>query len=251
MSMRRILLVAAAAACVTGFANSASATVMIATYTGTVTTGQDLTGEFGSQADLSGLSYVATFRYDTALGDPGFSSPPGFDDRMGGSNYWLSGFASPILAATLTLEGVTRSFSVDSFGDIETAGGTIYPTTDTYGYFFAGGDHVDAVPGGYRDTALAMSLYTPDGAASLDAPYSGSKGSVFGPNSTGQFEIIDQPDGSVPSYNHYATATLSPETVSIVVATVPEPGSWALMLAGFAGLGVALRRQRRGAPIAI
>src|SRR5258708_29506314 len=97
MSMRRILLVAAAAACVTGFANSASATVMIATYTGTVTTGQDLTGEFGSKADLSGLSYVATFRYDTALGDPGFSSPPGFDDRIGGSTYLARGFASPTL----------------------------------------------------------------------------------------------------------------------------------------------------------
>src|SRR5258708_39729029 len=108
MSMRRILLVAAAAACVTGFANSASATVMIATYTGTVTTGQDLTGEFGSQADLRGLSYVAPLRYDTAPGDPGFSSPPGFDDRVGGSHYRPRGFPPPIPAPPPALQGATR-----------------------------------------------------------------------------------------------------------------------------------------------
>jgi PEP-CTERM motif len=34
------------------------------------------------------------------------------------------------------------------------------------------------------------------------------------------------------------------------VASVPEPGTWALMLLGFAGLGVALRRGRRGRALA-
>lgn len=33
--------------------------------------------------------------------------------------------------------------------------------------------------------------------------------------------------------------------VSSSLAPTPEPGTWALMLAGFAGLGVALRSRRR------
>jgi hypothetical protein len=249
--MRCTLLAAAAAAGLIALAQPASATVMVATYTGTVTTGQDLTGEFGSQVDLSGLSYVATFRYDTALGSTGFSSPPDFDERAGGPSYWPSGFASPILAATLTLEGVTRGFSMDSYGDVSMASGTtIFPTPDTYGYFFAGGNHTGVAPGGDRRSDLSMSIYTQLGASSLSDPFSGSLGSSLAPYSNGSFSIIDQPDLGVPTYLHHASATLAPETVSIVAATIPEPGTWALMLAGFAGLGVALRR-RRGAPIAI
>lgn len=33
------------------------------------------------------------------------------------------------------------------------------------------------------------------------------------------------------------------DDIRIDAAAVPEPGTWALMLAGFAGLGVALRRR--------
>jgi hypothetical protein len=32
------------------------------------------------------------------------------------------------------------------------------------------------------------------------------------------------------------------------VRTVPEPGTWALMLLGFAGVGVAMRRSRKAKP---
>ena len=250
--MRCTLLAAAAAAGLIALAQPASATVMVATYTGTVMTGQDLTGEFGSQVNLSGLSYVATFRYDTALGSTGFSSPPTFDERAGGSSYWLSGFASPILEGTLTLEGVTRGFSFDSLGDVSMASGTTtVPAPDTYSYFFAGGNGTEVAPGGQVQSGLSMSIYTPFGATSVSDPFSASLGSSLAPYSIGGFSIIDQPDLGGPTYLHNASATLAPETVSIAVASVPEPGTWALMLAGFAGLGIALRTQRRGAPIAI
>jgi hypothetical protein len=250
--MRCTLFAVAAAAGLIAVAQPASAAVMLATYTGTVTQGQDLTGEFGSKVDLSGLSYVATFSYDTTLGNTGFSSPPDFDERAGGSNSWPNGFASPILTGTLTLEGVTRSFSFDSLGDVSMASGTtIFPTPDTYGYFFAGGYNAGVAPGSDLESSLSMSIYTQLGASSLSDPFSGSLGSSLAPNSTGSFSIIDQPDLGVPTYLHYASASLAPGTVSIVVASVPEPGTWALMLAGLAGLGVALRRRRRGAPLAI
>lgn len=45
------------------------------------------------------------------------------------------------------------------------------------------------------------------------------------------------------------TATASSFAVS-AVAPVPEPGTWAMMLLGFLGLGTALRRAKRPAPFA-
>jgi len=36
-------------------------------------------------------------------------------------------------------------------------------------------------------------------------------------------------------------------TLNVQVAPVPEPATWAMMLIGFAGVGMAMRRRRRPA----
>ncbi|QYE34879.1 hypothetical protein KZX46_19455 [Polymorphobacter sp. PAMC 29334] len=47
----------------------AAAVIEVATYIGTASTGSDVKGLFGSAAgNLAGVSYVATFTYDTSLG---------------------------------------------------------------------------------------------------------------------------------------------------------------------------------------
>jgi hypothetical protein len=41
--------------------------------------------------------------------------------------------------------------------------------------------------------------------------------------------------------------TVLRQDISGYVQAVPEPGTWAMMLVGFAGIGVAMRRRRRPA----
>ena len=40
-------------------------------------------------------------------------------------------------------------------------------------------------------------------------------------------------------------AQFDPDNAVVTVSSVPEPGAWAMLLAGFLGLGTALRRARR------
>ena len=56
-----------------------------------------------------------------------------------------------------------------------------------------------------------------------------------------QYEVDDD-NLPIPTVEH-AFAYLQPETLTI--SAVPEPASWALMLAGFGGIGVMMRRARR------
>jgi hypothetical protein len=47
------------------------------------------------------------------------------------------------------------------------------------------------------------------------------------------------------------TPDLSPRDLLPAAVAVPEPGAWALMVAGFMGAGAALRRTRRLAPLKV
>ena len=51
-----------------------------------------------------------------------------------------------------------------------------------------------------------------------------------------QTAIVTRPDGTITEY-------------TIALADVPEPASWAMMLAGFGIVGLTARRQRRMASI--
>ena len=57
--------------------------------------------------------------------------------------------------------------------------------------------------------------------------------------------------GSSSTTLSFASATgtpFGPALDNVSVVSVPEPASWALMIMGFGGLGVAMRRQRRALP---
>ena len=71
---------------------------------------------------------------------------------------------------------------------------------------------------------------------------SGTTASHFTPNLSSTFgvAVLFGPDG----YN------VGVDNITYTITTVPEPGSWALMLVGFGGLGAALRASRRKAVVA-
>src|SRR4051794_10317523 len=106
MSLKSIVG-AVVAAGVLACAGQAGASQWVATYKGHMSDGYDYTGVFGTGgADLSGLDFVATFRYDTAIGsitsgaafEQGLSTLLDATLSIGGSAAWDfgSGFSNQI-----------------------------------------------------------------------------------------------------------------------------------------------------------
>jgi hypothetical protein len=56
---------------------------------------------------------------------------------------------------------------------------------------------------------------------------------------------------SVSSFRATAGGQFSSDPAPMVVGIVPEPVSWVMMVAGFAMLGIAVRRQSRNVPLTL
>jgi hypothetical protein len=75
---------------------------------------------------------------------------------------------------------------------------------------------------------------------------------LFGPNSTGTVDaytsgvlLMNNPLDTACTTNSYCDANFRFTTAA---AAVPEPASWAMLLFGFGGIGLAMRCRRRNAP---
>jgi hypothetical protein len=109
--MNKMNLVAAAAGVALGigaWATNADARVLMATYTGTIYSGYDGAGLFGSPgASLAGDAYIITYTIDTTKGDYG-NYLPQRDLIIGGPGFGGSYGDSPV-SATINVRNVTQS----------------------------------------------------------------------------------------------------------------------------------------------
>ena len=95
----------------------ASATIVNAEWTGTITNGVDGLEIFGpAGADLSGAAFTGDMLYDTALGTTLYSSPTG--TWLEGGPGVASGGQSPILTASLTINGITHAITPNFYGQV-------------------------------------------------------------------------------------------------------------------------------------
>lgn len=105
----------------------AKAALIDVTWTGTVSSGDVGTaGAFGIQDqfsgnELAGQAFTATYRFDTTVGSLVTTATSA--DLRGGSQFGAGTFASPVVSATLTINGVTVSFGSDLFGGYSRQGG--------------------------------------------------------------------------------------------------------------------------------
>ena len=229
--MKAKLLAAVCAIVAASQAPHALAGTGTVTYFGVVDNTQTLNGHvepapdydvahlFG-RGNLEGDFLTATFVYDTSRG---FETTDGatYDELDGGSSFFTS---SPLLSATLTVQNARTgkdylySFTPDYYADVYTSAGYL----DEIGYSTAGDQ--------------TYTYIEPDdaGPTSLSQSFSGTgygSGSYFDPGLT----------------NTKTLDSIVFDTLSVNVTAVPEPSTWALMIAGVGLVGFALRRRPRPA----
>jgi len=213
----------------------AAAAVQTARYSGTVAFGFDQTGVFAAPgSSLAGYSWVATYTYNRFLG--GFYNTDGFtyDVSYGGVANGYPGL-SPMISASITINGVTRSVAGAYSAQVATY-------TSPYVAHNAEDYSNDGITQVYN--YIANFNYPAGAPASLDLN--------FGPvAATGGFGYTSWQtyDFATGTNTEFAYANLGSDAVYSVGIAVPEPASWAMLIAGFGLVGTALRRRRAPASI--
>jgi hypothetical protein len=221
MNIKLVSVVAGVA--MLGGVSQASAAIIDATYTGTVSSGIDTLGLFGAAgANLAGSSWVVTYTYDTSLG---YSKSSPYENYVyGGINY---GNTSPVLSSMITINGVGKAVDASYYGYI--LGKETGSSNEQY-HTVSSSEYLHNYIYNYNGTLPA----------SITTPF------------THTVDNNDTAYGTFGAGTEIIKANLASLTVSDhVVAAVPEPSTWAMMLLGFAGIGfVAYRRKSKPALMA-
>jgi len=222
-----------------GSAGTASASVYLAEYTGTVIGGYDGSGVFGApNTSLNGDAFVAIFTYDTAVG--GRSTDPGVNDQVyGGAVFSLP---SPV-SATLEISGVTQSIAGYFSGVATAQPGLVFDAVE---------DYPGNVTNGYVDNYLSTYAQAPSATASLDNTFP-SESATNSPG-TGGFNFLTF-DSDTSTYSVYAYGGFATSTVQISAITpcaecsnvTPLPAALPLFATGIGLMGLLGWRKKRKA----
>lgn len=213
-----------------GLVAPASAALIQETVTGTVSAGRDNTGEFGvANTNLTGASFTAIYSFDTSLGHY-------VHDSLGSvvSGGPINGSTSPLLSASMTINGHTllipggwssgmigETSTVNLFADDLTATGRMY--ADVFTIFISS----------------STNLFT---AGNILSPisYVVQSGDVF----YGEFLYGGTGAGrGLLDYNVALLLAPTSLTTRVAASAVPEPETYAMLLAGLGWLGFTVRRR--------
>lgn len=228
---------------------AAQAAVITYIYEGTVAVGDDYSGVFGP-ADrwLDGLAFRAVFRRDTSVT---------------GADVYQSEFESYVegedddnpITASLTIDGVTWDFRPEyGFQGQEDDPDDCGPGCDYETFSHESSAYFEGSRGG---NIVIEDVFLHLGAEGLGANVLHSADfrtlSSIGPNPDlewfGAFEIehiVYGPQGAI-LLDARAGGVLDVEKLTVLSTAVPEPATWALMIASFGGAGAMLRRRRAAA----
>ncbi len=236
--MTSILKVAGAVASMALFAaGAAQAAAYTITVTGTIDSGFDNEGLFGG-GDLTGQTIKAVFHVDTSKA---------YYQDVGDSLYFSGADEFNPISTTLEVVGFAPiSFPIlGGSGNVE-FNRNPYLMSNSYHFRngFSGSDGVGAFQlssylnaysqsGAFQDLNSPLPLdFTTIPDLEADGLFAFTR---FVPASKGELEQRQR------TFLHYKTTTLTLAQVD----AIPEPQTWALMLIGFAGVGMALQRHRR------
>ncbi|MEH3122969.1 MAG: PEPxxWA-CTERM sorting domain-containing protein [Sphingomonas phyllosphaerae] len=230
--MKRVWVGAVAALTMAAPAAAAPTTV---TVTGTVMSGIDAGGQFGmAGASLAGQPFSAIFTIDQATGSTVIETAT--------SSYLAGmGAASPI-SAVLTIGSGSYRFAGTHNGLVRTTDAAGNGGTDSTQFFV---DDTDLSQKPNDNTLLSLGFDTLRNVlASAEVGAVTVADLSLADNAKGVLKIANR-DGTSGAFGTPTVADLSINTIrASVMSPVPEPATWAMMVAGFAMAGVALRRRR-------
>lgn len=201
----------------------AQATIVYRTFTGTAS-GSDAAGYFGG-GNIVDQTFSATFKVDTSA-----------TITNSGSGYWDQHSAAPnqpILAAAITIGGHLLDVTIPSTANESF---TIH-LTNPWAWTFGALNNVnraDSIGG------LRVLLYTTQNGApnplTIDAAFHYD------------YRAGDTREGFFRFGGDEINLTVESVTQTPILAAVPEPSTWAMMILGFAGVGfMAYRRKNKTA----
>ncbi len=246
--MKKIVLAATLAALATAVAQPAAAAVYVTTWSGTLASGVDYTGEFGQIGRvLTGLAFTAVYTLDDSAPNAIRSLSPGFSTIVGGPN---RGSPFTPLTADLTIAGHVMHFGVGANQYHEASnGGAKGVISGNYN------DYEDEIFGGFGDPGGITNAVTSTSVHFLTASDPRTPFVASGPGLTfsGGFSVNSNAAGVTNERQRHAFADFLTTRVETVLrpqgGAVPEPASWALMIIGFGATGAMLRRRRRVAAL--
>lgn len=238
MKKMHLLGAAVCAAAAFGFAQSASATIWTTTYKGLVTAGSDNAGSFGlgctfcGGGELTGLAFTAVFVTD--------DSTPGATVTTGATTLDVSGAggANPT-HGSLTINGHTlllgNNMGSQHLGD-DGVDQTIGHFAKNYSNSIACSDEELGCFGAIISDQLSLNAH-----GLGDGDFGTLPAGMIGSGSLSQSREFD---AGFVGLSFDSGADLLISSVETTSDAVPEPAAWALLVLGFAGMGVALRRRR-------
>lgn len=216
----RIAQLAATAAVLSLAAGAAQAAVTV-TFTGTVQSGVDGAGLFGAAgANLTGLAFTSIYVVDeTQI----YDLSNGYYQAEGGGAY---GTPLPIISASLTINGLTYTPTATYYGGFSEQNAQGFYTHLYYQNLSA--TYFDWLPGeNLHNSCVDYYDATP-------------KPQTCKSTNQGYFAFSNGATVGVL----FNTGVSSSDPLPLGVSYVPEPITWALMIAGFGMVGASLRRRR-------
>ena len=237
-----------AALSVCGLVSLASATIYYATYKGTVTSDSDQLGIFGAAGSTN--IYVGeafTARYTLNIPSGIYVNNPGYRYYYGGGYY---GSANPVVSAVATFGD--KSYSLD-FADIGEVSAQSIPKSKSIPGYRKLSDDIEEYGGCsvYCDDEFIQSDVA---GISDNIPYT-----LTGP-ATYKLTAGDHGYQAINIYsaqdiytggNQFNTSVIANVSSVTLISSVPEPSTWAMLILGFSGLGVAMRSRRKPAFVAV